>query len=150
MREFGIPIEQVEVDNFEDREFYDTVKVAGRNIDLFYPTPGQVALLMMGDTDLDTIANMLTILGYMMSREDKQFVRHAILRRALDEEQIGELAGEVLEAVSGRADFPTKQSSASTRSQRSTGRPSTANSRRARSPRGTSPRPASATSSTGD
>lgn len=153
MKEFGRAIEDVLAEQAGEERPYlgETVKIAGREINLYEPSAGGLAYMVTvaesysGDT-VHLVASLLTFIGELMERDDQQHLLRAIRTGALDEDAIIELFQDIVETVGAR---PTQSSVASSPSRRATGQPSTANSRRAKStPSATSRRTASSTSST--
>lgn len=153
MREFGTPLSEYDPDDMSGRELWDTVGVCGRDIDLYKPLPGQVAILFTGDGQfVDNVRNLLNLLSAMMTTENSRYVVHSMAIGALTEEDVVDLGGIVLEFlredVAEESRFPTRRASGSTSSPTRSGRSSTAGSRRARSTPGSSRQAASSISST--
>lgn len=153
MREFGTPLKDFDPDDMSERELYDSVRICGRDIDLYKPLPGQVAILFTGDGQIvANLRNVLNLLAAMMTTDDAKHVVHSMTIGALPEEDVADLGNIVIEFLrddlAEESRFPTRRASASTSGPTRSGRSSTAGSRRVRSTPGPSRRAASSTSST--
>lgn len=130
-----------------DREEDQPVDVLmlDRKVTVHSPGAGQLAYLgtlLLGD-ELETAGGLINFFAELLDQpEDRYYLKRILLDHdsGFDVYDLEDMAAHLIEEWGGN---PTNAASASSRSQRSTGKPSTANSRRVRS----TPSPSASTAS---